>query len=199
MISALLNLISTGMAASLEFLDRDLYRAINVGLHRDWLDKPMLLTTYSGDGWFQSACILAAILFKKSRTYGWACLASWATSGLIRLTIVKAVSRQRPSNFAWARPLEDVFGNSSFPSGHTTTSFAIAFMVAWLTYKTDKAWISWLLVAWASLVGFSRVYVGVHYPFDVLGGICLAAACSSAIYMIMSKKGWLPKESSIQD
>ncbi|MEZ5162766.1 MAG: hypothetical protein R2688_03245 [Fimbriimonadaceae bacterium] len=50
--------------------DIDLYRWIHIGLHRDWLDKLMLLFTYTGDGHIQIPLLLAACVWKKTRPYG---------------------------------------------------------------------------------------------------------------------------------
>jgi len=57
----------------------------------------------------------------------------------------------------------------SFTSSHATNHFAIAvFLVLVLSWK-----LSWLLLFWAGIVSFSQIYVGVHYPLDVLGGAIL--------------------------
>lgn len=59
---------------------------------------------------------------------------------------------------------------ASFPSGHTTLAFALAMGV----YLYDKKIGKWYF-ALAALIGFSRVYVGVHWPLDILGGIIVGA------------------------
>jgi membrane-associated phospholipid phosphatase len=150
----------------------------------------MLLTTYTGDGW-QAVAILVFLSQRRFRNAAWACLASWALSGLVRLPIAAAIGRVRPSNFPWAQPLEQVFNSNSFPSGHTTTSMAIAVCVALCTRRTRYAWLGPVSIVWACAVGFSRVYVGVHYPFDVLGGAALGAACAGFVYGRFIDQGWL--------
>lgn len=167
----------------------------------------MLLITYTGDGHIQIPVLIFLAVNKKTRTAGIALIASFLVSGGLRLLIKDLVDRPRPSNFEWATPLTwpggmpgwlgrtfDVipYGNSSFPSGHSTTSFAIAFMLAWLVYKTEYAWIGWATCLWAFLVGLSRVYIGVHYPGDVLGGAALAAIAASGLYLFWHSKGWMP-------
>lgn len=174
--------------------DRDGYRVIHQGLQRDWLDHPMLYTTYTGDGRFQIPAMLLAIVFKPTRVYGAATLAAFLLSGAVRLIIKELVGRQRPSNYDFARPLEDIYGyTSSFPSGHSTTSFAIGFTLFLAFRGTKLAWIGQLSLLWSLLAGFSRIYIGVHYPGDVLGGMGLGMAGAAVIVLWFRKKGWLPQ------
>jgi undecaprenyl-diphosphatase len=64
-------------------------------------------------------------------------------------------------------------GSSSLPSGHATTAFAGAGVLAYLW----RRWWPAFLVA-AALVAYSRLYVGVHYPTDVLAGAAIGAAAA---------------------
>lgn len=70
----------------------------------------------------------------------------------------------------------------SFPSGHSTTAFAMALIMAHMLNK--KAW-SIILPLFAALAAYSRVYLGQHFPTDVLAGMCigiLSAVLSLLIY-----------------
>ncbi len=58
---------------------------------------------------------------------------------------------------------------ASFPSGHTAFFFAVAFT---LFFAFDKSWGGWFLVL-STLIGVARIFVGVHYPMDILGGIVI--------------------------
>ncbi len=75
----------------------------------------------------------------------------------------------------------------SFPSSHAVNNFAGAFV---LSYFLPKA--KWGLFVFASVVAFSRVYVGVHYPSDVIGGAIFGIACGLIIIALynLSKKYW---------
>lgn len=80
----------------------------------------------------------------------------------------------------------------SFPSDHTAVSFAIAFAI----FLYDKKFGS-LLIFLALLVGVSRVFVGVHYPLDIVGGI-ISAGLSILIFRLIFKRNKI-KKSAVDD
>ncbi len=172
-------------------LDRELFRAVHVGWHNPALDKPALLVTYSGDGW-QIVLVLLCLLKKAWREAAAAAIASYLLAGAVRLLIILFIHRQRPSNLAFAHPLEPIYGDTSFPSGHTTTTWAIAMAVCLFASGPRRTWIQAGVVAWAVLVAMSRVYIGVHYPGDVIGGAalgCLAAGVVSLAWPRLRRTG----------
>ncbi len=71
---------------------------------------------------------------------------------------------------------------NSFPSGHTASSFAAATIIGLkyhLKSKGKKYWLIYPLLAFAILIGFSRIYLGVHYPYDVIFGAFIGITCAS--------------------
>ena len=76
-------------------------------------------------------------------------------------------------------------GSPSFPSGHTTDAFAFAIAVS-LVYS--KWYIVIPVLIWASLVGYSRMCLGVHFPTDVLVGAIIGFACSYGYISFIRKK-----------
>jgi undecaprenyl-diphosphatase len=76
--------------------------------------------------------------------------------------------RRPPLVYPDPKPLVGVPHSGAFPSGHTTTAFACATVLAWASPRLAVP--AFVL---AAAIGFSRIYVGVHWPLDVLGGAVL--------------------------
>ncbi|MGN0968795.1 MAG: phosphatase PAP2 family protein [Oscillospiraceae bacterium] len=116
--------------------------------------------------------IAAAVLlcFKRTRKAGVTALLAMAVGFVCTNLILKhLVSRPRPwLDVAGLTALVAENDPNSFPSGHTTAAFAFA-SALWRT-APDK-WMKGAALAAAVLMGFSRLYVGVHYPSDVLTGV----------------------------
>ncbi len=75
--------------------------------------------------------------------------------------------------------------DSSFPSNHATAAFALAAGVAMYRLHYGLA-----LLALAAVISFSRVYVGVHYPFDVLGGAAIGITIALALRAVRPAMAW---------
>ena len=151
--------------------DLAVFKFVHLGLHRTWLDPLMFVITSSGLGGVQAAILLVVWLIQRHQ--GWRSPAPWALiayaiSGLASQWLKHLVIRDRPSQLPFSLPQEQIFFDS-FPSGHTTTSFAIATCLLVLCPRLPKL-AKLALATWPFLVGLSRVYVGVHWPTDVIGG-----------------------------
>ncbi len=135
-----------------------------------WLDAVFTVYTHLGDGGFLWI-ILCVILFcvPRTRKIGTVTLLALAIGFLCTNVVLKhLVARPRPwLDVAGLLPLVNEGDPNSFPSGHTCAAFAFAGAGLW-AFPTK--WAKALALAGAILMGFSRLYVGVHYPSDVLAG-----------------------------
>lgn len=145
------------------------------------LDRVMVAATLVGANgliWILLALIVA--LRRPSRRGGvWQLLLALGLCGLIVDDVMKPrLARQRPwTSIANVRVIADRPSTYAFPSGHAATAFAGAYGLTRLVRRC-RGWI-WAL---AILITVSRVYVGVHYPSDVLGGAIVGLACGAFVF-----------------
>jgi undecaprenyl-diphosphatase len=154
-------------------------RTIHVQWSSPWLDPVFLAFSLLGLGGVQAALCLGYARDAATRHYPFPLVMAIVLSGLPFAQLAKRLMpRDRPSNLWFVMPHEE-FKANSFPSGHTSTSFAVALTIIFLRGSAAN-WaerFGWLMLA--AMVGLSRVYRGVHWPTDVLAGACcgIAAAC----------------------
>ncbi|MEQ1933982.1 MAG: phosphatase PAP2 family protein [Fimbriimonadaceae bacterium] len=168
-------------------LDQSLFREVHLVLHHPWADPLFWIISSTGLGWVQAAFLAVFCLDFKNLPKGrfdWLWPVAWSgiLAGLSNPVLKQVFARERPSNFEWATPQEDIYFRS-FPSGHSAGSFALA--MAFVLLNPDLHW-KWKAVAigWAVLVGFSRIYRGVHWPTDVLGGFANGALAAVIVVAI---------------
>lgn len=149
---------------------------------RPWLDVTMWGITQSG----QSIAIVLVVMLA---AWFW-----WRQQRLNAATLLGgfagAVGLNTVLKFEFGRPRPNVFPplvvehSYSFPSGHAVAAMALYGMLAVILWRQrHRSW-AVLLGAWILVVGLSRVYLGVHYPSDVLGGWSLGVLWLFAVFAI---------------
>lgn len=124
---------------------------------------------------------LALMMFggKKEREVGILCIIAIAFTDIFTAKVIKQyVHRIRPCfDYSDVHQLVGT-GNFSFPSNHAANNFAVATLIFLYNKK-----ISLIFLSLGLLIGFSRVYVGVHYPLDVLAGFFFGIYNGLIIYI----------------
>ena len=117
---------------------------------------------------------LAIAAFAPGRRPGWCCAVNLVLVASLNVFIKSLVQRPRPEGFRLA--VETGF---SFPSGHSMAAMAFYGLIVWLIwrYEKDRRQRNLFTIAFGFIIlmiGISRIYLGVHYASDVLGGFCAA-------------------------
>lgn len=150
--------------------DKELLLWIQENLRTESMTGLMKVVTFLGDsGWFWIALAIALFSFRKTRRIGLCTGLALLIGAFITNIILKPlIKRTRPyEEISDLQRLIEAQEDKSFPSGHTTASFAAAGIVYMMV---SKRWGQATMML-ASLVGYSRMYLGVHYLTDVLAGV----------------------------
>ena len=153
-----------------------------------------VITFLGNGGWFWLVAAAVLLIPKKTRRVGITALLSITIGFLITNVLLKnIVARPRPFDaYTEIIPLITRPTDFSFPSGHTCASFACALVFFRMLPKKYGV----PAVVLAGMVAFSRLYLGVHYPGDVLGGFLVAAFASTLAYHLMQEYHKKAKEQS---
>lgn len=104
---------------------------------------------------------------------------SFAVNALTTHLLKTTINRKRPAELDPSFTTVVAAGSRSFPSGHTSEAFSMATSV---TLAFPKWYVAAPAFTFASLVGYSRMYLGVHYPSDVIAGAAVGAISSWGMY-----------------
>lgn len=172
-------------------IDTSIFLSIN-RMHNTFFDY--FMSTYSGK-WVWVP-MYAAIWYVMLRNFHWKvtllCVISLTLiitfADQVCATLIRPyVERFRPSNLN--NPISDLVhivnnhrgGRYGFPSCHAANTFGLAFFVFFLF---RKQWLTFFMMAWALLTCYSRVYLGVHYPGDLLAGMLVGLTGAYLIYRL---------------
>jgi undecaprenyl-diphosphatase len=165
----------------LQALDARLYIAVNEAPHPGWLDSlAYALAIVTIGGWVWVVGTLVAYLFRVPR--GWQAVmrllpAVVGATWLVEYPVKSYFRRRRPFvEIVRALVIGKKPGSWSFPSGHTASSFASAWVLTSVWPRRAP-----LFFGLAGLVGLSRIYLGAHYPGDVMSGAVLGVGLAESI------------------
>lgn len=155
-------------------------------------DQVFLLCSKLGYQWgvvpFDIAFVLLLAALRRRREGLFAGIAL-AGSALLNLGTKQLFARARPSLWESISP-ESSF---SFPSGHAMGSMTLAMVLILLAWRTRwRLWVALPMVGFVALVGLSRVYLGVHYPSDILAGWAAACAWTALVWLLVFPHGKRP-------
>ncbi|WP_405291022.1 phosphatase PAP2 family protein [Methanobrevibacter sp.] len=174
-------------------LNIDLFYFINNDLANPLFD--VIMPHLSDCGGFVTLlvlCILAILVlryYKKEKYLEIAkmCLYALVLSGIIAACLKLTYHSPRPFTvLEHVRQLVVPTEPNSFPSGHSSSSMSVVTVLVWCL-RDNKILIT-LLIAFALLVAFSRVYVGVHYPFDVFVGALVGVVSGVVVLKLKNQK-----------
>lgn len=139
-----------------------------------WLDQVMLGFTQVGNG-FATLALAFFLFLAGERTFAYELILGTLTLWLLVMLLKAIVRRRRPFiRLTQARIVGYRARGRSFPSGHTSQVFFVATLM--VQHFHISVWLALLLYAIAFLVGITRMYVGAHYPRDVIAGAILGSA-----------------------
>lgn len=154
--------------------DTDLFSWIN-GKHVGWLD-PIMQILSSSYSWIVLFILVAYFMIRRSRLWGireiLLIICIVVTNSVLNNVIKIIIKRPRPCHEealeSTIHLLEDCGTHYSFFSAHSSNAFCLAICTA-LFFRNK--YYSIIMISWAALVAYSRIYVGKHYPLDVACGI----------------------------
>ena len=164
-------------------IDNFITEKINIIVNSNLTEMFKFITLF-GDWYFPVIIILLISILIKEKKYSIILGINYLSSFILSFLTKIIVSRPRPLN-----SIPDQY---SFPSGHTLTSIAFYIMLYYLisktiNNKTFKNSLLVLIIILLILIAFSRIYLGVHYLSDVIGGIILGILFISMNINILKK------------
>jgi membrane-associated phospholipid phosphatase len=146
-----------------------------------WLRPLMLIITLAGSSWM--VIIITCWLFARRKALLALRFLLVGMSSFVLSELAKSlIGRRRPFELLeGVQARENFVSGFGFPSGHTTVVTAVALIL--LVYLPSK-W-RWIIPIWIGLVALSRIYLGVHAPLDIVGGLALGVFIAEGYWILL--------------
>jgi undecaprenyl-diphosphatase len=167
--------------------DRRMVHAIGENRKLNKFDRMFVTATFLGDGYIWASLALGLLLFGGTVDRRYVGIGFFVTVANIAIfRVIKTLTgRVRPENKEEKEErLRTRIDGYSFPSGHATTSFGLAWVI-FNCYPHVAVQTSVYVVA--ATIAFSRVVVREHYPLDVLGGAILGSAVAASLFPVLTR------------
>ena len=186
-------------------LDADILLWIN-GHYVEWLDEVMW-TVSRATTWVWLYVMLIVLIIKKFRNWktilfilaGFAIavgLSDFTTSGIIKPLVCRLRPTHEPALAGMVRIVNGYTGGLyGFCSSHAANTMAVGLLFS-LLYKDNRATVS--LMTWVALNCYSRMYLGVHYPSDIIVGLLIGALWAVLVYWALSRWLHVDDEAALQ-
>ncbi len=195
-LSIMFSLLQFPLWQKIQEWDQWLFIKLNSGLSNPVFDAIMPFLRH-GNSWAPLYLFFAVFVLLNYRGKGW----WWIVFFIATVALTDMIGTYAfKHNFYRPRPCADLdfsyrvhflldqcSGSSSFISNHAANHFGMAtFLFVTFSHVTKK-WL-WLAFVWASLIAFAQIYVGVHYPLDVLAGALLGIMIGSLSGKLFNKR-----------
>lgn len=179
-----------------EIMDGDIigYKLISKFLISDFTIPIAKFITNFGGAIFLIVLTIILLISIKNKKIGLSIFSNLAIITILNQLLKRVLQRPRPTEY---RIIEET--GYSFPSGHSMISMAFYGYLIYLIYKyVENKYVKWILISLLSvlicLIGVSRIYLGVHYTSDVLGGFLISISylviyISSVNKFLVEKRG----------
>ncbi len=172
-------------------------------IHHPVLDRLFINLTFLGDGLFSLIIALLLLFIWKQRRLSLHVVAAFLLSGIAAQVLKHLYNAPRPKEIIQSMVFNSFIhgkaaaGWDSFPSGHTTSAFALATILA--LHANKKGWGLFFLLT-AMGVGYSRIYLGNHFLEDVMAGAVLGTVMGVFVYCIVNfRKGYFSRNGAAQN
>ena len=171
------------------------YKIISTFLISDFATPIAKFITNFGGAIFIIVLTVLLIVVIKNKKIGLSIFANLAIITILNQSLKRILQRPRPTEY---RIIEET--GYSFPSGHSMISMAFYGYLIYLIYRyVENKYVKWILISLLSvlicLIGISRIYLGVHYTSDVLGGFLISISYL-VIYISAVNKFLIEKETN---